>query len=247
MRYLEDVVDESVVMQAMHPSLFDDYLAEGWRLLGYSILRHSFAVCRGEMCGTVPLRIRLHGFEFTKRQRQLLRRNAHLRVEKGPIRVTEEKEEMFHRHSERFAERRPGTLVSFLSHQAHREPVPGTELRLYVPGHPAPVAYSFFHTGAESVCGTYCFFDPDFEKLSLGLYSMLLEVIHAQAAGKQFYYHGYCYDVPSNFDYKLNFNNLEAMDWKTGQWRPQDRLSAPRFIDTLDERMTNDSSYGTHP
>ena len=73
------------------------------------------------------------------------------------------------------------------------------------------------------------------------------EIAKAQELGKKYYYHGYVYDVPSQFDYKLNFNNLEAMDWKTGQWRPQDRLSAPRFIDTLDERMTNDSSYGTQP
>ncbi len=56
MRFKEDVVDESVAMQPMHPALFDDYLAEGWRLLGYSIIRHSLSICRGVMCGTVPLR-----------------------------------------------------------------------------------------------------------------------------------------------------------------------------------------------
>ncbi len=244
MRQLDDVVDESVVMQAMHPALFDDYLAEGWRLLGYSIIRHNFAICRGVMCSTIPLRIRLDGFEFSKSQRKLMQRNKYLIVEHGPIRVTEQKEVLFLRHSERFDERRPGSLASFLNPQSHREPVPGTELHILIPDRPDPVAYSFFHTGAESVSGTYCFFNPDFEKLSLGLYSMLLEIAYAQAAGKKYYYHGYCYDVPSQFDYKLNLNNLEEMNWKTGQWSPRKRLPVRRWVDEVEPGLEFDLASG---
>lgn len=227
MRFKEDVVDESVAMQPMHPALFDDYLAEGWRLLGYSIIRHSLSICRGVMCGTVPLRIRLDGFEFSKSQRHLLRRNTHLQVQSGPIRITEEKHLLFLRHAERFDERRPGSLSTFLSDRAHREPVPGTELSLRLPNEATPMGYSFYHTGQEAVCGTYCFFDPDYAKVSPGLYLMLLEIERAQAAGKKFYYPGYCYDVPSHFDYKLNFNNLEEMDWKTGIWTSRPRVTNP--------------------
>lgn len=225
MRFMEDVVDETVAMQPMHPALFDDYLAEGWRLLGYSIIRHSVSICRGEMCGTVPLRIRLEGFQFSKSQRRLLRHNAGLRVESAPIRITEAKHMLFLRHAERFDERRPGSLSTFLSDRAHREPVPGTELSLYLPGETTPVAHSFYHSGQEAVCGTYCFFDPRCASISPGLYLMLLEIERAQAAGKRFYYPGYCYDVPSHFDYKLNFNNLEAMNWKTGIWIKRERGS----------------------
>jgi arginine-tRNA-protein transferase len=58
---------------------------------------------------------------------------------------------------------------------------------------------------------------------------MLLELMLAQELGKKFYYHGYAYNVPSQFDYKLNFNALEAFDWQTGTWNPQERLPVRRW------------------
>jgi hypothetical protein len=40
--FWDDLIDESIPMQPMHPAMFDDYLAEGWRLLGHSVVRHNF-------------------------------------------------------------------------------------------------------------------------------------------------------------------------------------------------------------
>ncbi|HMX41241.1 MAG TPA: GNAT family N-acetyltransferase [Saprospiraceae bacterium] len=234
MRYREDIVDESVMMQPMHPSLFDDYLAEGWRLLGYTIIRHSVSMHRGLMCGTVPLRIRLQDFSFTKSQRVLLRRNAQLCTQIAPIRLTEEKHALFLRHAERFQERRPSTLSTFLTDRSAREPVPGFEMDLRLAGRSEPIGHSFFHLGWHSMCGTYCFFDPDYGRLSPGLYLMLREIEHALSLGLEYYYPGYCYDVPSYFDYKLNFNNLEIMDWRTSQWAawPRGKVCSPDVVYT---------------
>jgi arginine-tRNA-protein transferase len=98
-----------------------------------------------------------------------------------------------------------------------------------------PLACSFFHLGEKSVSGTYCFFNPHTRRYSLGALTMLLEIAKAKELGKNFYYHGYVYDVPSQFDYKLNFNNLEALDWKTGKWSPRERQPLRNWAELVRE------------
>lgn len=230
--YLTELVDESIPMQALHPEVFDDYLEDGWRLLGYTMVRHNYSVCRNQFCLTIPLRIRLSGFTFSKSQRQLLRRNAGLKVNYRAISIGEQQEALFTKHSIRFGERRPAHLASFLGPNAHREPVTGMEFSIQQQDGPI-LAYSYVHIGHQSFSGTYCFFDPDFGNLSLGTYTMLIEIEKARQLGKKYYYHGYCYNVPSQFDYKLNFNNLEALDWKSGAWNQVPRLPVRRWIDLV--------------
>lgn len=230
----EDVIDERILMQPLDPAVFDSYMANGWRLLGYSIIRHNFAICRSQMCGTIPLRIRLSDFQFSKSQRQLLRRNTGLTVSYGPIHLTPEHDTLFQLHSEqRFSERRPDLLATFIGAQAHLEPVSGMSFTVRMPDGQI-VAYSFMHVGEKSVSGTYCFFHPSFSKYSLGNFTLLLEISKSKELGMEYYYPGYCYDVPSQFDYKLNFNAMEAYNWKTGEWEPQQRLHVRHWADLVE-------------
>lgn len=231
--YLEDIIDESVEMQPLEPAVFDAYLAEGWRLLGHAIVRHNFSVCRRKMCRTLPLRIRLEGFEFSKSQRRLLRKAHDLKIHYGPIHLSPAKMQLFAQHAQaRFEERRPESIASFLNNNSHEEPVTGMEFMI-TDLTDVPLAFSFIHIGAEVVSGTYCFYDPSVRH-SLGAMTMLLEIEKSQELGKKYYYHGYVYDVPSQFDYKLNFNNLESLDWKTGEWRPQERVAVRRWADLVE-------------
>ncbi len=221
--FLEDIVDESIEMAPMAPGELDALLVAGWRLLGYSVIRHNFAVSKGRICRTIPLRIRLDKpLVFSKSQRQALRRHTGLDVRCAPIFITPEKEALFLLHSKRFQDRQPMSVYSFLHPRAYEVPVQGLEFSVFEGER--LIACSFVHIGEQAVSGTYCFFDPAYTRHSLGTYTLLLELQLAKRLGKQYYYHGYCYDVPSEFDYKLNFHNLEAMDWKTGLWSPQARV-----------------------
>jgi len=221
--FLEDIVDESIEMAQMAPRVLDTLLADGWRLLGYSVIRHNFAVCRGRICRTIPLRVRLdRPLDFSKSQRQVLRRSAGLEVHCAPIEITPDKEALFLLHSKRFQDRQPLSVYSFLHPRAYAVPVAGMEFSVFDKGR--LIACSYMHIGEQAVSGTYCFFDPEYRRQSLGTLTMLLELQLAHGMGKRYYYHGYCYDVPSEFDYKLNLHNLEAMDWKTGLWAPQARV-----------------------
>jgi leucyl-tRNA---protein transferase len=218
--YVEHVIDQSIALCALPPQVFDLYLERGWRMLGHQIIRHNISVYEGRMCHTIPLRIRLDGFAMSKSQRKLLRRNkVHFSMRCREISLNAEKELLFQRHTTRFRDLNnyePYRLDNFLSCYAHYLPVPGYEIELYDGSR--LVACSYFHVGANAISGTYCFFEPDYHKDSLGVYTLLLELEIAQRLGKVYYYHGYCYDIPSQFDYKLNYNNLEAMNWESGAW-----------------------------
>ena len=225
--FLDNVIDERHPMEVLEPMVFDAFLAKGWRLLGQSLVRHNFSVCRGEICHSIPLRIRLDDFEPSKSQRQILRRAAPLETKRSAIRFSQQKFKLFDLHVQRLHERQPASLASFLNPFSAELPVQGQEWRVYFDK--KLVACSFFHLGGETMSGTYCIFDPAYGQFSLGTYTMLLELLLAKELGKKYYYHGYTYNVPSQFDYKLNFNGLESMNWESGAWTPLERVPVRRW------------------
>jgi leucyl-tRNA---protein transferase len=192
--------------RVLTPSAFDELLADGWRYLANQFIRHSFYY---ELL-TIPTRIDLKNFEFTAGQKKALRRGKNqLRIEKHPIVVTPSHEELFFWHT-------------FVSYRSFREPYDGYQFDVYYLDQ--LVASSFFHEGDATLSGTYCVFSPFFQKLGLGTFTLLLEIELAIALGKRYYYSGYMHNIPSQFDYKLNFNNAEFLDWTDLRWHPAERI-----------------------
>lgn len=228
---LENVIDERAEMVQLNPAGLDRILSEGWRLLGRRFVRHNFSTWRGKLCRTIPLRVRLAKFEPAKSQRQILRRNADLQVVSAPAQFDAERERLFSLHRERFQEKQVTSLASFIhSEHPNRFPTEGRELAIHLDGE--LVACSFFHLGEKAVSGTYCVFDPAHSRRSPGMFTMLLELLIAREMGKEFYYHGYTHDTPSQFDYKLNFKGLEALNWETGEWSPLERVPVRRWSES---------------
>jgi leucyl-tRNA---protein transferase len=224
MIFVGEVMHQRIPMRPVHPAVFDQLMAEGWRFLGDSIIRHNSVLLLEHRYWTIPLRIGVPGLEFSASQRKVLRRHlAAFQVKTGPIVLNEEREALFLRHCERFDPTHGYTsLDTFITAKSGQVPVRGYEIEVRQPDGRL-VACSYFHTGATTASGTYCFFDPDVEKFSLGTFTMLFELLLCQEAGVAWYYPGYAYSTPSQFDYKLNFHNLEAYDWQTGQWSPRVR------------------------
>lgn len=214
--FLAEIVDETMPMQPLDALTFDGLMAKGWRLLGNKLVRHNYSSHHGQLCRTIPLRIRLSDFERSKSQQQVWRRHAHLNVSYEPIQLTEHVSQLFDRHAQRFAQRRP-RLPALLGENAHLEPVPGMMFAVSN-GLSEPIAYSFIHLGHAAVSATYCIYDPSLPSLSLGTYTMLLELEQARRLDKTYYYHGYVLDVPSPYDYKYRWHGVQAMDWRTGEW-----------------------------
>lgn len=219
-----ELIHEKIPIPLLSPAVFDVYMEKGWRFLGDFMLRHNALLYKEVLTHTVPLRVRLDGFLFSKSQSKTLRKHReHFQYRVVPIELTSEKNQLFLRHCDRFEFGHHYTDVrTFITRNSRFLPVQGWEIEVY--DQAKLVACSYFHLGEHAFCATYCFFDPDYTQFSLGNFTMYLEIELAIRLGKQFYYTGYAHETPSQFDYKYNFNNLEAMNWETEQWSPHPRL-----------------------
>jgi leucyl-tRNA---protein transferase len=217
------IINEQIVFTGtqMPSEEFDVMMKEGWRMLGTSFIRHNVTYWDEQMCGTIPLRIDLSKFQISKSQRKVLRKNIDLTIKFAIPQLTPEKHELFLKHTNRFSQNKPETLFSFLSDYSHVLPVPGAEFMIFDADQ--LIACSYSHVGGVCLNSTYCFFDPAYQSRSLGLLTMLVEIIYALKMDKKYYYLGYCYDIPSQFDYKKGFYGLESMNWETFEWSSKPR------------------------
>jgi leucyl-tRNA---protein transferase len=208
-------INEDFVADAVSPTQLDDHLANGWRHFGTHFFRYNLAVYSEEIRRVIPLRIRLSEFSLSKSQSRVMRKNADMRTEVRPIRITAEVEDLFERHKLRFKQNAPDSLYTFLSNDPATKPCEALELAVY--DRDKMVATSFFDVGGSALSGVYAVFDPHDSNRSLGIFTMLKEIEFAIEGGKQFYYQGYCYSGESFYDYKKRFRGTEGFDWN-GAW-----------------------------
>ena len=217
-----NVIEQYVQMQPLDPAIFDRFCEDGWCYWSDLLFRRNWWEWRGNPCRVILLRIRLKDFEFSKSQRKCLRKNIDLVVQSRPLRICREHIVLFHAHAERFRHNRPQMIEGFFSQWSHVMPCNGFEFDVFTKDK-QHIASSFFHVGEKCMSGNYGIFDSEFQHRSLGTFTMLMEIMYAKQMGLEYYYPGFVYDIPSEFDYKLNFNNLEYFDW-WGNWYPLERL-----------------------
>ncbi|MGH9949498.1 MAG: arginine-tRNA-protein transferase, partial [Pyrinomonadaceae bacterium] len=162
----------------------------------------------------------LSDFAVSKSQRRVLKKNKDLRVENRPIKITEESENLFHRHKQRFDHAVPDSIYNFLSHQPATVPCEARELAVYLDE--KLIASTYYDIGKNSISAIYSIFDPRHQNRSLGIFLLLNGINYAIESRKEFLYHGYCYDRSSFYDYKKRFIGTEDFDWKSS-WISIDR------------------------
>jgi arginine-tRNA-protein transferase len=210
-------INQEFYADAVTAGQLDALLSDGWRHFGTHFFRYNLAVYNGDIRRVLPLRIRLADFTLSKNQRRVLRKNEDLRVEIRPIAITDESNELFHRHKQRFVQGVPATIYDFVSSEPATVPNEGREIAVYLEDR--LVAVSYFDDGQTAVSGVYAIFDPDESARSLGLFTMLKEIEYSIETGREFYYQGYAYEGESFYDYKKRFRALEVFDWNS-QWVP---------------------------
>lgn len=209
-------IDEYFNATRVGGTLLDELLAEGWRHCGTLFFRYNTSIYEQRACRVLPLRVNLERYAPSKAQRKIWRQNQDLQVAFGPARVNDENQALFYLHKQRFGSGAPPSLYTYLS--ALPATVPCEVLMVEVRQAGQLLAASFMDVGETAVSSIYGMFHPEEARRSLGIYTMLLEIDWALRHGKQYYYQGYCYHVPSFYDYKLKFEGLEYYDWQ--QWRP---------------------------
>jgi leucyl-tRNA---protein transferase len=216
--------DVSFVREAHRQSL-DIFLSEGWMLYGNYYYLRSIRDWTQPKCGLIPLRICLEGFRFSKSQKVCLKKHADLTTLIQPIQLNPLKAKLFDEHKSKFGESGNDTdIYYFLNTNAAQIPAEGMEVT--VMDGDKMIACGFFHLDKEGVNATYGIHDTSYVERSLGTYTMLREIEYALQHRKKYYYLGWMLSIPSIFDYKKRFNNLEYYDWQQLKW-----VSMPRLTD----------------
>ena len=81
------------------------------------------------------------------------------------------------------------------------------------------IGIGFLDIGETSLSSIYFFFDTDYNKLSLGIYSALKEIEYAKNIGLKYYYLGYYIKELSSMNYKSQFKPYEYLDFSDMRWK----------------------------
>ncbi|MEL6274836.1 MAG: arginine-tRNA-protein transferase, partial [Bacteroidota bacterium] len=96
---------------SLSPESLDWYLSRGWYRMGSNIFTTHFLCFQQQLYSAIWIRLDLAGFEFSKSQRKLLRKNAQLFTHRVGFRhITQEKELLYHQYATNFNGRLSPTL-----------------------------------------------------------------------------------------------------------------------------------------
>jgi len=195
------------------------FLSRGWRKFGHYFFRPACPDCRA----CTPLRIPVDRFHPSRGQARVLRRNAHIQVSFGPLRYKKELFDLYHTHSQvRFGQE--STFDDFIAN-LHSPSCPSLLTRYELNGRLLGAGY--LDQGSDGLSSVYFVFDPDFSKLSLGIFSVLREIEEAKARGLSFYYLGYVVPGCTRMAYKAGFHPHQLYCWEDGLWHETGKEPVP--------------------
>ncbi len=205
--------------QEIFPEELDDYLAKGWFRMGQTIFTCRFITFEDALFTTVWLRLTLDGFQFSKSQRKLMRKNqSQFTVISRKAIFNKEKETLYKIHRKRFSGHVAKTLRSSLFGDTSFNIYDTYEIAIY--DGEQLVGCSFFDRGEKTLASIMGMFHPDYNKYSLGYYTMLEEMAYGLQHNYREYYPGYVVPGYGKFDYKLRIGSTDYYYEETNSWLP---------------------------
>ncbi len=184
-------------------------IERGWRRFGPEYFR---PICRGcDAC--ISLRVPVREFRFSKSQRRVARKCDGVRVEIGTPRADAERVDLYRKwHVTR--EAACGWQENPLDEEGYRRQFCfphscGREMSYWIGTR--LVGVGLVDEMPDSLSSTYFFFDPAFNRLSLGVYSALCEISLASHLGKAYVYFGYRVSGCKSLMYKSGFRPHELL------------------------------------
>lgn len=204
----------------------DARLRAGDRRQGYVLYRTRCPDCNA----CEPIRLDVDRFKPNRSQRRTYQRGQRVfRVEMAAPRIDERRVALYnlHKHSRGLGDGQPG-----IDADGYRDFLVSTccesfELAYFVQEELAAVA--IVDRGVDSLSAVYCYYDPRFERLGPGTYSILKEVDLCRRWGLRYLYLGLYIAECSAMQYKARYLPHERMI--DGRWvefgAPGDRDAVP--------------------
>jgi arginine-tRNA-protein transferase len=196
------------------PEQFDERLAAGDRRSGVFLYRTQCPQCQA----CEPIRLDMTTFRPNATQRREARRgDALLTVQIGEPQIDSRRVDLFNKHrdlrqltqSDEPIEHE--SYADFLVHSCCEtwELSYWRQRRL--------VAVAIVDAGRTSLSAVYCYYDPDFQGVSLGTYSILRQVQLCRDVSRQYLYLGFFIAQSPHMSYKGRFHPHQRRI--AGQWR----------------------------
>ena len=195
------------------PSVNDSLTQVGFRRSQNIAYRPACEGC--DAC--VSARIPAAGFPFTRSQRRVLARCAHLSRSLVEAEATQEQFELLRRY---LHARHSGGGMSEMTWLDYVAMIEDTAVRTHLIEYRLPsgddgpgdlVGCVLVDLLADGLSLVYSFFDPDLPKLSLGQFIILDHLRQAQIVGLAYVYLGYWVQGSLKMDYKARFRPLEVL------------------------------------
>jgi leucyl-tRNA---protein transferase len=205
--------------ELLTPAELDDHLARGWYRVGHGLITTDLLLWGEELRTTLWTRLDVRGHRFTRSLRKLVAGNGRrFEVRVGTMVIDQQREDLYARYLEKVGGDRVEELDSIVGGDRGRALFDTREISVWSGEH--LVAFSWYDVGQVSVQSLVGVYDPAFAKHSLGLYTMLLEILQTAELGRRFHYSGYVLAEPSSMDYKLQVGSLQFFDPETASWLP---------------------------
>lgn len=194
---------------------YHEFLAEGYRRAGNIFYR---TVCRG-CAECLPLRLETDRFVMSRSQKRTFRKNRDIRVHiHTPALVTPEKIELYRKYLQsKHPERTDNTMKDHenqlsVIHYCFESTI---EMDYYLYG--KLIGVGIIDEASDTLSSNYFYYDTDFLKRRLGVYSVLRELFLAQTMQKKYYYLGFYIRDNPKMSYKKHFGPNQIYDgqrWK---------------------------------
>lgn len=232
--------------EMMIPEELDTYLSKGWYRMGQTIFTTHFLCFGRSFYSAVWVRLPLTGYRFRKSLRKIFNRNRRdFQVEVGPASLNAKKERLYRRYKSSFSGVLAPTLRDALLDGEDFNIYQTMETRVY--DGEQLIALSYFDLGAHSSASIMGIYDPDYDKHSLGFYTMLEEIDYSQEAGMLYYYPGYVVPGYPRFSYKLRIGEVEYYSLVHQGWRPYEELDEAKApIHLMERKLSEMEQYLKH-
>jgi leucyl-tRNA---protein transferase len=186
----------------MSPAQFDEQLAAGDRRMGRYLYRTQCPACQA----CEPIRVPIAQFTAVRTHKRTLRRGDELlQVRVGPPQCDEARVELFnsHKHGRGLAvddnELDLNGYYGFLVDSCAKT------LEFSYWSDEQLVAVAISDRGARSLNAVYCYYDPSFDRLSLGTYNVLKQIEMCRAWQVEYLYLGLYIAASPRMNYKARF------------------------------------------
>lgn len=180
------------------------YILRGWRRFGAMYFRPECADCHA--CES--LKIDVENYEFSKSERRILRKNAHLTTIIRHPTLTQEHLTLFHRyhtykHKTRNWEPPKVDPRNYHASFVYGHADFGYEI-LYFEGERL-IAVDLIDVLDEGISSLYCYYDPEYRSHTLGKYTLLEQISLAKRLGLKWIYLGYYVESCPSLAYKADY------------------------------------------